>query len=91
MGSDKGNVEMVTPVWFDRWVKQANRRNSRERFVAAVLGRIASIMLALGLLMVVIGTAWIDSMDICKANVMMAFIGVGLSACGARIKWLLGE
>ena len=88
--NNKGN-EMTTAVWFDRWVKEADNRRLRQRQVAETLDFIGSLLVVVGLLFCIVGAAWIDSMDICKANVMMAFVGVGLAACGARIKWLLGE
>ena len=86
---DKGYI--TTAHWFDKWVKDAENRRLRQRQVAECLDFIGSLLVAIGLLFCVVGAAWVDSMDICRNNILLMFAGVALTWAGSRIKWSLGR
>ena len=85
--NDKG--QMTTAVWFDKWVKDAENRRLRQRQVAEWLDFIGSVLVLVGLLFCIVGAAWVDSMDICRDNVLLMFAGVALTWAGTRIKWVM--
>ena len=89
MGKGMNDKGMTTPIWFDRWVKEADNRRLRQRQVAETLDFIGSLLVVVGLLFCIVGAAWIDSMDITRDNVLLMFAGVALTWGGSRLKWVL--
>ncbi len=83
----RGKKEITAPIWFDQWCRQADVRQARRRRVADLLDSIGAILIVTGLLFVIVGTMWIDSMDICKGNILLSFAGVGLAWAGVWLKW----
>lgn len=86
----KGNV--TTSYWFDEWTRQAKRRTARRQKVEAIITAITGALIILGLMMTLIGVMWIDSMDVCAANVVMSFAGVVITFIGTytRFLWEVG-
>lgn len=83
------NKGITTACWFDQWVKQAKHRTMRRRQVEAIVRMITGALIIAGLGMVFIGCAWIDSMDVCAANVTLAFAGVALCFAGTYTRYLV--
>ena len=78
--------EMTTTVWFDRWLKDAEERRARRRQLMEIVNICANLLAIAGLLLALTGVFWIDATDICRENVVISFVGVGLLICGTQLK-----
>lgn len=87
MGEER--KEMTAPVWFDQWCRQAESRRARKKRVAEMLIIISNILITAGILIMLVGVMWIDSMDICKANALLSFGGLAVMGVGTKIKWVI--
>ena len=81
--------EMTTTVWFDRWLKDAEERRARRRQLEEIAEICGTILAVAGFLLAIVGVFWIDATAICRENVVISFVGVGLLYCGTRLKYYI--
>ena len=79
--------EMTTTIWFDRWLKDAEERRARKRRLMEIINICANILTIAGFLLFLMGTFWIDAADVCRDNVVISLVGVGLLFCGSQLKY----
>lgn len=81
--------EMTTTIWFDRWLKDAEERRARRRRLEEIAEICGNILATTGFLLAIVGIFWIDATDVCRDNVVITFVGIGLLSCGMRLKYFI--
>lgn len=79
--------QITTTIWFDRWLKDAEERRARRKQVMEILNVCAVLLIIAGMLLALTGVFWIDATDVCRDNVVITFVGVGLLLCGTQLKY----